>query len=66
MRTIHEDDWVKFLLKARAKKSQLEEEKANPLTQLEVDDRNSYCISSIILLINYNTLDQLQGKFLEK
>jgi activator of HSP90 ATPase len=36
MQTIHEDDRMKFLLKAWAKKSQPEEEKADPLTQMEV------------------------------
>jgi hypothetical protein len=30
------------------------------------EDRNSYCIFSIVLVINYSTLDQLQGKFPEK
>jgi hypothetical protein len=30
------------------------------------DDRNSYGISSIILVKIYSTLEQLQGKFLKK
>jgi hypothetical protein len=38
MRTISEDDHMKFLLKARAKKFQLAEDKVDPVTQLEVVD----------------------------
>jgi hypothetical protein len=32
----------------------------------EGDDRNSYCIFNIILVIIYSALDQLQDKILEK
>jgi hypothetical protein len=37
-----------------------------PEVDQAINDRNSYCISSVILVIIYSTLDQLQGKFLKK
>jgi hypothetical protein len=38
MRTIHEDDRMKYLLKVRAKKSQPAKDQLDPLTQFEVAD----------------------------